>query len=1348
MIRKAASALAMFAVVLLPSSSIALGLGGIEVNSGLNEPLSARIGLRSLTTRDAGEMKITLGTDKQFERAGIERPYYLSKLRFKVIDDGDGKGHVEVTTANPINEPFLNFLVEVNWPRGRVIREYTVLLDPPVYGAAITDTTRKTVKPVTTTPGASGVGKRLSSAAASSSGAGSQPLRTAGGTYGPVGVTDTLWSIAAAQRPDSSVSVQRMMLAILAANPDAFVIPNVNALRAGSVLKMPGTAELEATEQRSALTEVRRQHAEWGDYRQQLGLRTPPAVATAPSAATTVQKAPSATDRAIAKQDGVESKVAEDDGKLKLVAPGTERGTSDGNIAQQIQGLRDDLNLAREEIDSQRQQTKDLESRLGQAENLVQDLQRLVEMKEDVISELQNKLAESEAALQQARSAASEPAQQTPAQGPKAQKPVAEPQPLAKRKPAPDEAKKKRSAPKPRPQPSFLDTLEEIIGVDPIIAGAALGGVMLVGIGGFALARRRQRPVEEADEDPVAEAGALAGEAVNGDAQVSPEEISADSEGPSTDVGVEPESDLVSDEAAALPGHADTAEFDSTEVSSAAEGVAPTDDDPLTEVNVYLAYERYDHAESLVREAIAQYPDRPEYRLRLLEVFHSAKNTAGFEETAAELQAAVGDDHPHMDQARRWWGDLNPGVALLAGGAAAAAAATVAADEDIFDITTPDEVGALDAQLSDQATDDTSVDFDLGFEMADESDEQVAGQSAIDFDLSFDGPDEAAVGAEGATDRGVDLDVGGGADDVGVVTETGENVLELSPSDTTVGELGASTGADVADGDPASVLALDEDGAGADTSEVDFDLDFDLSDTGEVTAPELAAGADDDGLDIDLGTLDEFSATDERNPLEAEPQVDGLDFDLDAIDEPETTDELNLSEIKPDDDGLDFDLDAIDEPDTTDELNLSEIGPDDDRLDLDLGAVDELGASGELDSPEAAVNDDERQFDADDIGDVGLLDDGAETLATDEIGRDLDLTDDAGLQDAVQPDFSATDITDDALTSADEPDPLNLDLGAGDGTVSDGELATEELDFNLDTEEFEPGELDSIAPDSMDLTLDTSELIAAADTASADSGTADPIVADGASGPDAGMGEASELGGTSDLSDLDLDLSTGDLESDSESGTAVTGLDLDFSSDADVAGDPPGAEGDGSGLDFDLSFGEEEAVAATSGADSELDLNLEAGDTDASEGTDTDLDFDLSFGEAAGDEDQQATVRLNLDDLPGLDRGDAAADGSSGDIDSEFQDIFASDDGTGTAENFDIDFDLGIGGDTADEASTLMLGGSTEGDVDEVQTKLDLAQAYLDMEDLEGARGILGEVLAQGNEGQQEIARNMLSKLD
>jgi hypothetical protein len=110
-----------------------LGLGDIEVYSALNQPLVAEIDLTSVRPGEVDDMVVELADEEAFSRSGLERPFHLTRLRFEVATKDDGSEYIKVTTDDPVREPFLNFLVDVDWPRGRLMREYTILLDPPVF---------------------------------------------------------------------------------------------------------------------------------------------------------------------------------------------------------------------------------------------------------------------------------------------------------------------------------------------------------------------------------------------------------------------------------------------------------------------------------------------------------------------------------------------------------------------------------------------------------------------------------------------------------------------------------------------------------------------------------------------------------------------------------------------------------------------------------------------------------------------------------------------------------------------------------------------------------------------------------------------------------------------------------------------------------------------------------------------------------------------------------------------------------------------------------------------------------------------------------------------------------------
>ncbi|MEO0365472.1 MAG: FimV/HubP family polar landmark protein [Pseudomonadota bacterium] len=240
---------------LLPQGALALGLGEMTTRSALNEPMAAEIQLLGATRDELRSLEVRLAPPEAFQRNGIDRPGYLSRLKFRVRPD---RSIVEVTSVQPITEPFVTLLVEVVWPRGRLFREYTVLLDPPTYAAPEAASAPAPVtRSSTPAPRSSGVVQRQSQPAARATNP--RPQFT-GSTY-EVQRNDTLWEIANRIRPNGT-DVNQMMVALYEANPGAFA-GNINRLNAGATLRVPSEDELFAINRGTALAEVRRQNQNW-----------------------------------------------------------------------------------------------------------------------------------------------------------------------------------------------------------------------------------------------------------------------------------------------------------------------------------------------------------------------------------------------------------------------------------------------------------------------------------------------------------------------------------------------------------------------------------------------------------------------------------------------------------------------------------------------------------------------------------------------------------------------------------------------------------------------------------------------------------------------------------------------------------------------------------------------------------------------------------------------------------------------------------------------------------------------------------------------------------------------------
>ncbi len=243
----------------VPTAVLALGLGSWDSHSSPK----AKIPLVDAKVEELDTLKVGLANRAQFKRAGLEFPLVLSDLRFELIQPKAGRDYIRIWSKEPIREPELDFLLEVNWSHGRLVREYTVLLDPPRYEPLPSAPARPPRIAATATglrsPASSRAGPRWASPGAN-------------GLYqfAPTQAGDTLWEITRDSLPGSGISVQQMMIALLKANPQAFIDGNINLLKKGEILRIPDPAALASISLAEALAEVRRQNALWQQYRGKL----------------------------------------------------------------------------------------------------------------------------------------------------------------------------------------------------------------------------------------------------------------------------------------------------------------------------------------------------------------------------------------------------------------------------------------------------------------------------------------------------------------------------------------------------------------------------------------------------------------------------------------------------------------------------------------------------------------------------------------------------------------------------------------------------------------------------------------------------------------------------------------------------------------------------------------------------------------------------------------------------------------------------------------------------------------------------------------------------------------------
>lgn len=678
----------------------ALGLGEIELRSALNQPLLAEVELVSATPAELNELKVAIASSQAFEDAGIERPLFLTKFQFKVEKNTSGSPVVKITSRDSVREPFLDFLLELSWSKGKLLREYTVLVDPPVTMPAPVPVPRVPVAQYRA-PMVAPATAPVSSARRVQHTAQMPPVSVAPGEY-LTRRNDTLWKVAGAVRPDTDVSMEQAMLGLLRTNPEAFYEGNINNLKAGYVLRVPSRDEMTSLSQAQARQEARAQYQAWRQARQGA-----PVAGEQPVASTQVVPAVTTGSAAPA--------------QLQLVSPelsesGAGAGTAEG--ASDLGVMKRDLMMANEALEAQRRQGEEMSGRLSVLEEQILNMQRLVQLKDDQLAQLQAQVAERGEDVAEVAGAvdaedmpagAAEPAEvvgevagaaepageEAGADGVAeveaievlpaetvaevvAEAPVFAPvQPDAA--PSQPEAVAEPVAPETNTTPGLV---EQIL-ANPLWLGA--GGVLLALLAFFGL--RRKGAAESGFEESILQASRGAEDS---DSEIVSARRATESK----------ETSLLS-------------EFAVSDMGSLQQG---GEADPLAEADVYLAYGRFQQAEDLVGEALENNPDDESLNLKLLEVFLAAKNPAGFDEHAQALRGRLTDGGGSFwEKVSEMGRELSPENPIYQAGTAVADDIDSYEDTDLADGLGDYETTDADAEEMPGATrkDDEGLDFDL-----------------------------------------------------------------------------------------------------------------------------------------------------------------------------------------------------------------------------------------------------------------------------------------------------------------------------------------------------------------------------------------------------------------------------------------------------------------------------------------------------------------------------------------------------------------------------------------------------------------------------------------------------------
>ncbi|MEJ0039015.1 MAG: FimV/HubP family polar landmark protein [Gammaproteobacteria bacterium] len=731
-------------VIALPPAAFAVGLGDVRLLSSLNAPLDAEIELVGATPEEMAVIKAQLASRELFARNGLDLPAGVGNITITPQTKPDGKAVLRMRSTQAVTDPFLTLLVEVDALRTHTVREYTLLLDPPVFAPG-----EQQNAPVAAP--STGAGTREGAIARQPAPAAAEPRRPAepassasapasrpapspssassaaeGGTR-TVRPGDTLSGIASEVANEPSQS-RAWMLAIYQNNASAFD-GNMNVLRSGAVLRIPNASAVSAIVPSEARAEIRRQYASWRG-----------GAAPAPSDS--------------------------EPGRLRLVAPGAPGGASPSNA----------------------QADAALQGRVRELEAQLTESRRLLEARNAELAQLQARLSSNQPAAAPTPPPAAQPTPPAPVVQPPAETappPAAEatPPPAAEQPPAaqetPPAAQEAQPAPQvvKRPTPavteesggSIFDTLKEY--------WWALAGLIVVILALFGVKAIRSRKQNDFDDSLSRLQGAAAGaDSLDRDSTGDTQPLRAQTSRESAFVVEESgthERPRFSGGNDFTPATAPRNVASSDETISSDTAINLDQGDPLAEADFHMAYGLYDQAADLVRIAISREPGRRDLKLKLLEVFFVWGNKDQFLQTAHELaetreRAAPGEWEKIVIMGKQ----LAPEDPLFAGLGGGSGGALGGMDLDLeggqdrvdFDILgEPVAVGS-----------DAGIDLDIGSAFGESSDGSGATVTDANLALHEDGftPDDAGTGIT----REMTQNLRGGGDNSPTVQQYGADL--------------------------------------------------------------------------------------------------------------------------------------------------------------------------------------------------------------------------------------------------------------------------------------------------------------------------------------------------------------------------------------------------------------------------------------------------------------------------------------------------------------------------------------------------------------------------------------------
>lgn len=690
-----AAAALLSAGLMQHDDALALALGRVAVQSSLGEPLRAEVDVLEITPEEAASLRVGLAAPEAFRSSGMDLSPAIAGLQITLQRRADGRAYLSVVGSRPVNEPFVDMVLEATWASGRMVREYTLLLDPPKNTAAAPAPLNAAAAAPTpagapaarsnaaaapaaparaaTPPAAAAAAPKSDKPAAPPATAKPAAPSSADGTSKQVTTKagDTAGRIAAANLP-ANASLDQMLVAMLRANPQAFVGNNVNRMKAGAILNLPTESSSIDVSAGEAKRIVAAQSRDFNEFRRRLA----GAVPEAPVAAADRQASGKV-------QTEVEDKKPAQSAQDKLTL-------SKGAVAGQG---------AKEDKIAQERQAKEASTRVAELSRNIDDL-----------SKLGPAAASGAPAAPAAKSAASSPAPSlpvgapaaapaptpaaaapaapaTPAPAPAATPaaPAPEPSPApaappAAEAPAPAPAPAPKAPPAPAPAPveeaSFVDQLME----NPmVLPGAA---ALLALLGGFAFYRTRQKKKGNGVDSSFLES------------RLQPDSFFGSSGGQRIDTN----------EATASG---------SSMVYSPSQLDAAGDVDPVAEADVYLAYGRDLQAEEILKEAMRSAPTRVAIHNKLLEIYAKRRDSKAFEVVATEAYALTQGQGSEWEHACELGKELDPSNPLYQPGGSPAAKPGAVAPMAATGATIP--FGSSTLGDNDKSGDAGDLDLDLDF---------------------------------------------------------------------------------------------------------------------------------------------------------------------------------------------------------------------------------------------------------------------------------------------------------------------------------------------------------------------------------------------------------------------------------------------------------------------------------------------------------------------------------------------------------------------------------------------------------------------------------------------------------